>query len=513
MNKKILSTLTALSLTCITSTFAWGDESTTISPTDGKLRISFEELTLPDDEKMGFLGGTFLYDINDWLSVGPGAYGALTGERGGFITLGFAAEARKQLTDQLSINAGLFVGAGGGRGGYTLSGGGLMLRPHIGLNYSTQNIGNFGVGISHTKFPDGTISSTQPYVSYEYPFQTLVGNGWLNSDLFKGDGNTKSLDSTAREFAVVYRNYSVADGVLTDSGKPQYKKIGLIGVEWLRYYDDSLFLKIEAEGAMGGESDGFMQIFLGGGYRYPLTNSTSIKLAAQLGVAGGGAVDTGGGFLTEVSVGVQQFITNNTYIGLSGGYINAPDGDFKATNIALQLGYQYGAPKLYGNGKSIKYSELTNTDMQHLRIRLSQQTYLKDDENWRSHHNDLDVQNLGVQADYFLADNVYVTGQGLAAYGGKAGAYMTGQVGAGLHQPLFGSAFFVDVEGLVGAAGGGGLMIDGGLVIQSNVNLGYKISDNFSLIGSVGYIKAIEGPFKAKVIGATLAYRFSIFTI
>ncbi len=38
----------------------------------------------------------------------------------------------------------------------------------------------------------------------------------------------------------------------------------------------------------------------------------------------------------------------------------------------------------------------------------------------RTHRHDLSVDNLGLQADYFLAENFYLSGQGLAAYSGKA---------------------------------------------------------------------------------------------
>lgn len=74
---------------------------------------------------MGVVGGNLLFDVNDNVKLGVGSYGALRGERGGFITLGLAGEVRQRLSPSWLGHAGLFVGAGGGRGGSTLAGGGL----------------------------------------------------------------------------------------------------------------------------------------------------------------------------------------------------------------------------------------------------------------------------------------------------------------------------------------------------------------------------------------------------
>ncbi len=52
------------------------------------LRFTSETLTLPGREKMGMLGGSMLFDVSQNARVGVGSYGAVRGERGGFITLG-----------------------------------------------------------------------------------------------------------------------------------------------------------------------------------------------------------------------------------------------------------------------------------------------------------------------------------------------------------------------------------------------------------------------------------------
>ena len=105
-----------------------------------------------------------------------------------------------------------------------------------------------------------------------------------------------------------------------------------------------------------------------------------------------------------------------------------------------------------------------------------------------------------------------LSGQGIAAYGGQAGGYMTGLVGGGLHLTVSDTPVFVDFELLGGAAGGGGLDVGGGLVWQGNAGVGYRFSEPYSLIASYGRMQAPGGNFKAHVIGVSLAYRFAFFS-
>jgi hypothetical protein len=98
--------------------------------------------------------------------MGLATYGAVSGERGGFITIGLAAELNKKIIDNWYSEAGLFVG-GGGRGGATLAGGGLMVRSNAGISYDARGLGKFGFGLSNVGFPSGVIQTTQPYLQYD----------------------------------------------------------------------------------------------------------------------------------------------------------------------------------------------------------------------------------------------------------------------------------------------------------------------------------------------------------
>ncbi len=474
------------------------------------MNVTFEQVTLPKNEHMGLMGASFLYETNEWLSLGGSAYGALTGQRGGFITLGLAAEARKEITDLIEINSGFFVGAGGGRGGFTLQGGGLMLRYHLGMQINSDELGELGAGLSYVDFPNGNIHSAQPYISYKYPFRALIAPGWLDQ-IYWMHNPDDNISPARHEFALVYRSYLVPNGVLADDGGAQHPSVRLLGVEWQRYLNEHVFLKIESEGALGGRSNGYMQILFGGGYRFSISRRTALKLSASLGPAGGGNVATGGGLLIDAAVALHHSLGNSLFVEIGGGLVNAPDGDFRAASLAGKIGYRFATPDV--RDSTVLLADLADYKPGNLRIRMTQQNYFQAASGWRNHHAGLNVNLLGFQADYFLSRNIYMSGQGIAAYKGQAGGYMTGLVGAGLHFPLFGGPLFLETEALAGAAGGGGLDVSGGFVWQGNAGIGYQLSDAHSLIGMYGYMSAPRGKFRARVLSLTYAYRFSIFTL
>ncbi|WP_296486965.1 hypothetical protein [Rhodoferax sp.] len=479
-----------------------------LKPTATTWRVTSETLALPGGEKMGMVGGDLMVDVSDRLRLGVGSYGAVRGDRGGFITLGLAGEFRQRLSPNWLAHTGLFVGAGGGRGGTSaLTGGGLMLRGDAGLTYEVPNVGNFAFGVSHVQFPSGVIRSTQPYLRYEYPFYSLLSPGWDNPSR-PSTADAASVSSRHNEFALLARAYKFPAGALRDDGKPQHSSMQLVGVEWLSYLDPHWFIKLESEGAMGGQSSGYMQILAGAGYRMPLWRGRAIKLHVAGGPAGGSGADTGGGLLLDAGVALQQNLSERTSLEFSLGEVRAPSSSFRAQSAALKLSYQFGLPAV--SAPPVAWSALGGFDAENLRVRVANQTYFKASPQWRNRYVDQAVSNLGVQLDYFVSPQWFVTGQGLAAYAGEAGAYMTGQVGVGVQGQLS-RRWFAEGEALVGAAGGGGLAAGGGLVGQVNGSIGYRWTKQVSVLATAGRIQALRGDLQANVAGLSVAYQFNGF--
>lgn len=442
------------------------------------LKAAYESLSLPAGESMGMLGLGVERQFNETFSGGVGTWTAVRGDRGGFITIGFQGTARVPLSETFGLEAGAFVGAGGGRGGSTLSGGGLMLRGYAGLTADLEELGRIGAGVSYVDFPNGgSIDSVQPVVFYSIPFGSA----------------SRQFDGLAYEhnsLAVMSKLVRVRSGSHDLSGNAQ-DDFTLLGVEWRSYFDDDLFVRFEAAGAAGGSSTGYMQVLVGPGVQIPLSDNIWIDGSVALGGGGGGDVDTGGGFLVDAAADLRCALGDDLFAAAGVSYLKAPNGNLSAFCPSFEIGGTFGK-------ESQKHDKLP------VRVRMVTQRYSDGSDGWRTHDADKDVDNLGVQFDYFPVPWGYVTGQALAAYDGNAGAYMIGLVGGGLHQKIAGP-LFVEAEGLVGAAGGGGLEMGSGLAWQVNAGVGVQVSKDVALMATAGRLDAVNGTFKADVLGLSVA--------
>jgi hypothetical protein len=439
-----------------------------------------------------------------YLNAGVDAFTAVKGERGGFITLGITGGLTYPITTNLSLESDLHIGAGGGHGGYELAGGGLLLRESLGLRYQLP-VGSISWGMSRVDFPNnGVIKSNQMYLGYNLAFNALTKPGYANSGKESISGlNINIYEPRMHEFSIHYRDISVGSGITTNSGEAQ-EKFGVMGAQWRTYFTPNWFGQIESAGAMRGNRQGYMHILAGGGYRLPITESLFINTALTVGGGGGGSVNTGGGLLWDASLSLQYFLSKRWYVDASASRLWAASTPFESNTYGLNLGYQFGS---FAKADSSNALFNQNFDSHPLRFRFVNQTYTKASENWRNRP-DQNVSNLGVQLDYFVEPYLYLTGQGLGAHTGDAGAYMTGLIGAGVRQKITKNTF-VELESLVGAAGGGGLNTGSGMVYQGNLNFGYQLNQSLSLIGSYGQMKATKGDFHAHVYGLSLAYQFN----
>lgn len=493
-----------------------------IAPVHGRVRLAAENLTLPGGEKMGWIGAGLLFDAQPHLRLGIESYGAVRGERGGFITLGGSAVAHWPLGGGADLEAGLHIGAGGGRGGLPLAGGGLLVRSHLGIDYRLSSRETIGFGLSQVDFPNGTIKSRQPYLAFAHSFDTLLPAGRLDlpqaADPSAGPATPPAADASHRQrITAVLQRYRIPAGVRTDSGGKQFPSLDLLGIEWNRQLDPRWFVAVESAGAVGGKSQGYMQILGSLGYRLPLSARTAASLSAGAGPAGGGGVDTGGGTLLNARFGLAAELGRHALLELRLGEVRAPSASFRARSAALVFGYAFELPAI-GSGNEpddadqpgVPLAALRGYSPQTLRLRAATQRYRPGPANWRTHHADEPVDSLGFQVDYFLSPQLYLSGQGLAAYAGNAGAYMTGLFGLGGQIPL-GGGFFLHAEGLLGAAGGGGMAVGSGLVAQAMAGVGVQFSEAWSLLASAGRIHALDGPLRSDVVGLGLGYRFTAF--
>jgi len=468
------------------------------------LRFSFEEIDMPDPgEKMGLYSIGTYDQMNPWFYGGITLYGAATGRRGGFFTGGYSLGVNRQLFDNLFFDSGSYVGAGGG--GAAAQGGGLMIRHHAGLKYDFS-WSKLGLNYSYIDFPNGNISSDAIALSLDIPFSSLILNleddGQTVADYFGVDWSNVSRHRSHLSARV--RAYSPASGSKTTFGDSLKNSLGLVGVEYSYFIDDNWFTTFETAGAVSGGVGGYAELLAGIGYRLPLTKDDQLAIlpALTIGGAGGGAVETGGGFVARANLGIEYRLSPDLSLITDLGYLTAPDGNFDTPYLGLNLAYVMETFAQDQKGASLVETDLIKTTK--WRFRPAHQWYF---DAQRKGGSSRDMQLLGGKIDWIGGDWWYITGQGLSAYGGGAGGYSEGHWGVGILGPRWNNLRFYG-EMLIGAGGGGGVDSGSALLFKPSVGLEYNFKKDLSLQTGMGKVISKEGNLDANTFEASLVWRF-----
>jgi hypothetical protein len=452
-------------------------------------RIGYETITLPGDEKMGLVGMSYLVEVRPGLCLGPAVYGAASGQRGGFFTIGAEAALCTQLVGPLSLQAGLYVGGGGGAAAPV--GGGLMLRPSANLLW---DFGPFraGVSVSSVNFPNGDIASSQVGVVFDMPMS--FGYLPVGSALPARQGPTRSGMGFDRVLAVggVYRPRS---STLGTSGAPLPSNIGYVGARAETFLWPDFYVGLEANGAASGGVDGYAEILGTLGAEFALGDG-GIKLGGRLalGMGGGGDMPMGGGLLGKAALDLSVPLTRDLSLGLEAGWASAPQGDFSAPFASLAL--RWALDPLPGVAPVPVRQEWTAG------VELYTDAARKDGSS-------ASMQNVSFKYSRFVGDTLYLSGQVQSAYQGGAGAYTAGLFGVG-GQWRFEPGLLAGAELLAGAAGGGGVDTGGGAIVKPMAYVGVQLGKPLSLRLGAGWIKAFNGELSSPVVDLTLSFAFDV---
>ena len=467
------------------------------------LRFSFEEIEMPDAGEYMGLYSIGAYDrLNTWLYGGITLYGAATGRRGGFFTGGYTLGLERKLTDNWILDAGGYVGAGGG--GSAAQGGGLMIRPHIGLKYDFK-WSALGLNYSYIDFPNGKISSDAIALSLDIPF-TSPSLNWEDDDLTTTDYFGVDWSNVSRHrshLAARVRAYYPSSDSKTTTGGSFDDSLGLVGVDYTYFLDENWFTTFETSGAASGGVGGYAELLAGIGYRLPLTNDNRLALlpALTIGGAGGGNVDTGGGFVARANLGMEYRLSPDLSMIIDGGYLTAPDGNFDTPYFGFNLAYVMESFAKDQKGEPLKEKELIKINK--WRFRPAHQWYF---DAQRKEGSKRDMQLLGGKIDWMGGDWWYLTGQGLSAYAGGAGGYSEGHWGVGVIGPSWNN-WNLYGEMLIGAGGGGGVDSGSALMYKPSIGIEYHLNDEFSLQTAIGKVISKEGNLDANTFDFSLVWR------
>jgi hypothetical protein len=475
-------------------------------------RLSYEQYSMPDNiSTMGVMGLHGLVDFNPFFYGGVGLYGAVKGESGGYYALTLEGGFQHPIWNRLIFDSGLRVGGAGGSN--IPAGGGALIEPYAGLKY---DFGLFRTGAyySYINFLSGQIKSQQLGVELTIPFtfNYVIADDldpcWHFSDLhFPG---VHYLGSTQNYIAGLFRTYLPGGGSTTVTGLPMESHFEFVGFEAAHYFNDRVYAFFNFAGAFHGHQNGYADELLGLGYRLPLGNmplDAVFKIGA--GSGGGGAVDTGGGFIYEPMVGLEYHLTPKLGLEINTGYVQAPGGHFQGQEISVLMKYYLSDATLVQDSTEQTDDEQgKNACLEPWRVRILNQTYLKP----RTVTGNINptMQLLDVDLDYFMTRYFYLTGQTSFAYVGKdTGGYFSGLIGLGGQTlPLWNKSIRAFAEILGGTAGGAGLDIGQGALIEPVLGINYQLSNAWALQASAGELIALQGQFRSTTVNAGVAYRF-----
>jgi hypothetical protein len=447
--------------------------------------VGVESVRLPEGERLGLVGTRLLFGVGDAWSAGPAVYGAATGRHGGFFVGGFEAEGRWALARDVALAGSLFVGGGGG--GNAPVGGGLMLRPAVAL---MVRLGDWeaGVSVSDVRFPNGDIHSAQVGLllsrstTYRYADTTAIGS--VARDDADGLGITG--------LALTAGSYHLRDG----SGRTP----GLLGAR-ASWGDPSgpWHWTAEAAAAAHGDAAGYMELLGGLAWRQPLPVLPALAFDARaaVGMAGGGAMPSGGGLIGKAAVGLSWAFAPGWRVGVEGGWLEGLHGQPRAPTWQATLersfertpGEPAGSARIERNEWIAGVQVLTHVER-------------KDGSHGA-------IETLGGGLNRAVDGGpFYLSLQAYSAFGGGAGAYSIGLVGAGVASAL--GPWRAGAEALIGASGGGGVQTRGGALVKALAWVGVATSRDSELRLGAGGLRSLQGDLTTPLVELTWSRAFGL---
>lgn len=455
--------------------------TTTAIPTSTLL--GFESVRMPQGARLGLVGTTVLFEVDEAWGVGPAIYGAATGERGGLFVGGVEVQHRMAIARSWTLATGLFAGGGGGGGAPV--GGGLMLRPAATLLYDLGPTMQLGVSWSMVKFPSGQIDGRQLGLAF----------AWRGDFQHHDAARAGTPAFAGRAAGLGFDRMAITAGTqrYTDPSDASVHRVGLVGARAERRTGiEGVTLGLEAAAAAQGSSAGYMEILGSAGWSVaPMAQALpSLRIGARagLGAGGGGAVPTGGGAIARLSATVEVSPAQGWTIGAELGRSRSFNGGWSARSAQLWAGLDL-EPAL--DGLSEPRGPIVRTEWSGVLQHLTRAE--------RKDGGSRPLETIGLRLSRFVTPNLYLTGQAHSAFAGGAGAYSVGLVGAGVATRAD-AGLRGGVEALVGAAGGGGVATSGGAISQAMAWVGWGRTPASEWRAGVGTVRALRGGVRSPVI-------------
>ncbi|MBI3790015.1 MAG: hypothetical protein HY275_03960 [Gemmatimonadetes bacterium] len=453
------------------------------------LALSFEEMRFATGEPLDLLGTRYQVAVGDdgWM-VGPGLLSAMGGRRAGLFVIGAEAGFARAVARALTLEAGVFVGGGGG--GSARVQGGLFVRPHVGLRVSAGSVA-IDLGVSHLQVARDAASSTQLTAGLAVPlaFRTVAARDLELPHV--AEAPTGMGFDVVEPLVLVYRPLGDNRGV---SGVPLPDRFGLVGIRAEHAFTPALGVGVEGAGAATGGIAGYAEFGAHGWWRVSvLDDRGAVGVRAGVALAGGGDVRTG--LVAKGALTTSLALTDALALRVEEGYLTAVGAPFEAISASFGIAWTLDAPVRDASPRAPVRTDWLLGLQQYAAARVGGAA------------SPLTVVALHVNR--FVSDAVYLTGQAHGALAGSAGGYSVGLVGAGAER-AFGAGWSANLEGSLGAAGGGGVNTGGGALAQLLGAVAYEVTPGVRLRAGVGRTRSMSGALDATTTDVALAWTFGV---
>lgn len=440
--------------------------STAASPAAAQtlsFETGFERLSSPQTLIEGLNRIYVGYQFNDTLSLGQSFYSAAQGVAGGAFFWGVEGVARLPLSTGLSLSASGFIGGGGGAA--QVIGDGTMLRAGLALDYQVADSWAVQLTGSWISIDGAPIDGPAFGIGLRRQIGAKAPGGW-DAHLDAAGGTISSM---------------VAPSNVRNRAGGAQERIALVGARALFGLGQNTLLSLGAAGA-GSGAQGYMQVSAGLRRNFAL-GPVTLFVEGGMGFGGGGEVDTGAGPLVEAAAGVSLPVTRKLDAQLALAGTVAPSGDYRAVGVSLSILRNFARTRgdaglgarpnrwAYSGGISVQ-----QTGGNYF-LNANPASYVVMQES---------------SFDYFLRDNLYVSGNGQTALHGGIAGYAIGLLGLG-YQLELAPRWAVSLEGHIGAAGGGGVNVAGGVVGSLRAEVDYRMTDTLALSLGLGRMRALRG--------------------
>ena len=471
-------------------------------------KLSWEEISRSKNEYIGLVGVQYI--LNSFIYsnsyIGIGGYGALTGDRGGFFTAGLMPGLNISFRDNLTLDFGLFIGGGGGAGAFP--GNGEMIRGHL---YFGRKINQY---VGWIGFISSYISGIK--IGNKYSIAITRSIPFFEHISFSQKSSVPIPNIKFRSYRIAVTPsiafYGVPNRLVGRNSDPLKKRIPLSGSDIEKNIGEKLNFVFSLYGASGGNAVGYGKIMFGLGYPVFINRYLNLHSYFQLGMSGGGNIDTGGGFIYRSSFRLSYPLTKSISFQGFYGIINAPNGSFNATFFGTGI-------LMHKNLlEPILEYQIKNKTLVSLPSRLFSKFPFKwhvgnkivipkkslKEINGNPYKNLLNSISLGIEIP--INKKINLLSVTYWAYSGDIGAYAEGCFGLNTNIIKIGD-FYIGGQSEIGAAGGGGVNANNGIFHQHTINVGYPLNLNHRIKLRIGWQGSFHKESLSGIVGV-VEYEF-----